>query len=47
MILGNKLDLTESRAISRTTGKSLADEHGAKFAEVSAKTGEEIDEVRE
>ncbi|CAI8032811.1 Ras-related protein Rab-8A [Geodia barretti] len=39
MILGNKCDLSESRVISTERGKLLADEHGVKFMETSAKSG--------
>ena len=45
MIIGNKLDLVESRVIQTRVGRSLANEFGVRFAEVSAKTGEGMDEV--
>lgn len=39
MILGNKCDLQESRVVSTERGKLLAEEHGVKFMETSAKSG--------
>ncbi|XP_064388540.1 ras-related protein Rab-8A-like [Halichondria panicea] len=39
MILGNKCDLQESRVVSQERGRVLAEEHGVKFMETSAKSG--------
>ncbi|KAL5469456.1 hypothetical protein EMCRGX_G030712 [Ephydatia muelleri] len=39
MILGNKCDLGDSRMVSKERGQLLADEHGVKFMETSAKSG--------
>lgn len=39
MILGNKCDLADSRMVSKERGQLLADEHGVKFMETSAKSG--------
>jgi len=39
MILGNKCDLQESRVVSTERGRVLAEEHGVKFMETSAKSG--------
>ena len=46
LILANKSDLEEERAINRRSGEEAARAFGAKYAEVSAKTGEGVDEVR-
>ena len=45
MMVGNKCDLEESRAVSRERGQLVADDHGAMFTEVSAKAGYNIDEA--
>jgi small GTP-binding protein len=40
VIVGNKIDLAEERAVETSAGKAFAAEHGAKwYTEVSAKTG--------
>lgn len=39
MILGNKCDLQESRVVDQERGRVLAEEHGVKFMETSAKSG--------
>jgi len=38
VVIGNKVDMQKDRAVSKEEGKALADEFGAAFAEVSAKT---------
>lgn len=43
MILGNKCDLDESRVVSKERGQLLANEHGVKFAETSAKSGQNVE----
>ena len=43
VIVGNKTDLEEHRAVSYEEGKSLADAFGVPFFEVSAETGHNID----
>ena len=43
VIVGNKSDLTDKRAVSYEEGKEIADKAGASFIEVSAKTGENVD----
>ena len=45
MILSNKCDLSDSRVVSKERGQSLADEHGIKFMEISAKTSINVEEV--
>ena len=44
-IAGNKKDLTDQREVSTETGQSFADEIDAIFAECSALTAENIDEI--
>ena len=41
------MDLKESRAVSTNSAQAIATDHGADFAEVSAKTGEGIEEVKQ
>ena len=45
MVLGNKCDLVESRQVSTERGRMFAEEHGLKFMEISAKTGENVEKV--
>ncbi|XP_062512553.1 ras-related protein Rab-8A-like isoform X2 [Corticium candelabrum] len=45
MILGNKCDMTDERKVSRKEGETLAAEHGIKFMETSAKTGQGVEEA--
>lgn len=45
MILGNKCDLSDSRVVSKERGQLLADEHGIKFMETSAKASINVEEV--
>ena len=45
MMVGNKCDLEGSRIISRERGQLVADDHGAMFSEVSAKSGHNIDQT--
>lgn len=45
MLVGNKLDLVRLRTVSTEQGEILAKEIGVKFAEISAKTGEGIQEM--
>ena len=45
MILGNKCDLSDSQVVSKERGQSLADEHGIKFMEISAKASTNVEEV--
>ena len=45
MLLGNKCDLSDSRVISKERGQLLADEHGIKFMEISAKASINVEEV--
>ena|SRR3990167_2079432 len=44
IIIGNKRDLELSRVVKTEEGRKLADEIGAAFYEVSAKTGENCEE---
>ena len=45
MIVGNKADLEEERAVTKLQGAILAQECGAHFLEASAETGENVNEV--
>jgi len=45
MIVANKADLTEKRAISKERGQTLAMEHGVSFFETSAKGGQNVYEA--
>ena len=45
IVLGNKADLEGSRKVSSFVGEAEAQAHGARFAEVSAKTGAGVDDV--
>ena len=47
MILGNKCDLEDERRIHTETASLASREFDTIFAEVSAKTGRGIDEVRD
>ncbi len=44
-LIGNKIDLTDNRKISKEKGEELAEEYKIPFFEVSAKSGENVDEV--
>ena len=46
LILANKSDLKEERKIEKTTGEEVARDFGAHFAEISARTGHGVQEVR-
>ena len=43
VVLGNKSDLTEERKVSTERGRMMAEEHGLKFMETSAQTGENVE----
>ncbi|CAE1165016.1 RHEB [Acanthosepion pharaonis] len=45
VLVGNKTDLEEDRAVTMEDGKKLADEWSIPFLEVSAKTDESVEEV--
>lgn len=45
MILGNKCDIVEKRAVSKEKGEMLAIEYGTKFFETSAKASINIEEA--
>ena len=45
VLVGNKTDLEENRAVSSKEAQQFANERGFLFHEVSAKTGEEIQEL--
>ena len=44
VLIGNKTDLESNRAVSTAEAKDFADQHGLKFFETSAKSGEKIDD---
>ena len=44
-LIGNKIDLTDQRKISKEQGEELAEEFKIPFFETSAKSGENVDEV--
>ena len=45
MIVGNKFDLEESRVVSRERAQLVADDMGAMYSEVSARSGYNIDQT--
>lgn len=45
ILIGNKCDWDEKRAISLDQGKQLADEFGLRFLETSAKANEGVEEA--
>jgi len=45
VLVGNKIDLKDQRKVSYNEGKKLADEKNIIFEEVSAKTGENFEEL--
>ena len=45
MILGNKCDLADSRVVSKERGQLMADKHGIKFMETSAKANINMETV--
>lgn len=45
ILIGNKCDWEEKRAVSTEQGQALADELGIPFLEVSAKTNHNIEEA--
>ena len=45
ILLGNKCDVEEKRAISTERGQALADEYGIQFYETSAKSGKNVEEA--
>ena len=44
ILIGNKIDLEESRVVKYEVGKKVADEYKIQFFETSAKTGENIEQ---
>ena len=45
VLVGNKIDLEKDRVVSWSRGKALADKYSIKFIEVSAKTGENVQNI--
>jgi len=45
MLIGNKCDLEEKRAVPREEGEKFAKQHGLFFLETSAKTDQNVDEA--
>ena len=45
ILVGNKIDMENKRAVSNEEGEKIADENGLKFFECSAKTGENIEQI--
>ncbi len=45
ILVGNKIDLTEDRVVSRKEGESIAEKLQLTYMETSAKTGENIDDA--
>lgn len=43
MLLGNKCDMTERRVVSKERGEKIAEDHGIRFLETSAKANVHID----
>ena len=46
MLVGNKCDLSHRRAVSYEEGEQFAKEHGLIFMEASAKTAQNVEEVK-
>lgn len=46
MLIGNKCDLSNKRAVSKEEGESFAAKNGLTFLETSAKTAENVEAVR-
>ena len=46
MLIGNKSDLEQRRAVSTKEGELFAQEHGLVFMETSAKTASNVEAVR-
>lgn len=44
-LVGNKSDLSKTRAVTKEEGEKFANEHGLLFFEVSARTGLNVDKV--
>ena len=47
MLIGNKCDVEEKRAVTYQEGKDFADSNGMKFIETSAKTCQQVNEAFE
>lgn len=45
VVVGNKCDLEEKREVTREEGQRMADNYGATFFEISAKTNVNVYEV--
>lgn len=45
LVIGNKLDIKENREISIAKGEEFATRIGSEFMEVSAKSGQNVDEI--
>ena len=45
ILIGNKSDWSEKRAVTEEQGRELADELGIKFMETSAKVNEGVEEA--
>lgn len=45
ILIGNKCDWNEKRAVEISAGKALADEFGLRFLETSAKANEGVEEA--
>lgn len=46
MLVGNKCDLAHRRAVTTEEGQQFAKENGLLFMEASAKTAQNVEEVR-
>jgi len=46
MLIGNKSDLESKRAVSYAEGEAFAQQHGLFFMETSAKTADNVEEVK-
>lgn len=46
MLIGNKCDLAHRRAVSAEEGEQFAKENGLIFMEASAKTAQNVEEVK-
>ena len=47
VLIGTKIDLEDGRAVSKDAGKKFAKDNGMKFVEVSAQTGDGIEDLKD
>jgi len=47
VLIGTKIDLNDNRKVTEETGKNFAEKNGMKFVEVSAQTGDGIEDLKD